>query len=195
MTVVITLPQLLDGEERLICSFLEEGTADLVHVRKPGLPIDETENLIRRIIDEADRRETDVLGKLVIHDHFSLAQKYRLYGIHLGSRSPLPPFSWRGSVSRSCHTVYEVAEWKKVCDYVSLSPVFDSISKVGYRKAFTDGELSAAKNEGIIDRHVLALGGVSFSKIPLVYHMGFGGGMILGDAWREQRSQQITKDK
>ncbi len=193
MTVVITLPQLLDGEERLICSFLEEGTADIVHIRKPGLPFAETENLIRRIINEADSRGTDVLDKLVIHDYFSLAQKYRLYGIHLGHRSPLPPFSWQGSVSRSCHTVYEVAEWKTVCDYVSLSPVFDSISKVGYRKAFTDGELSAAKDKGIIDRSVLALGGVSFDKIPLVLRMGFGGGMVLGDAWGEGVLQRMNR--
>lgn len=186
MTVVITLPQLFEGEEGRICSFLENGTADLVHIRKPDLPLADTERLVRRILDEANRRGMDISDKLVLHSHFSLASKYRLYGIHLGMRSPLPPFSWQGSVSRSCHSVYEVVEWKKVCDYVSLSPVFDSISKVGYRHAFTDSELLEAKARGVIDSKVLALGGVTFNKIPLVMRMGFGGGMILGDAWRVQ---------
>ncbi len=186
MTVVITLPQLFEGEGKHICSFLESGTADLVHIRKPGLPLADMERLVRSILDEANRRGMGISNKLVLHSHFTLAAKYRLYGIHLGKRSPLPPFSWQGCVSRSCHTVYEVAEWKKVCDYVSLSPVFDSISKVGYRHAFTDSELLEAKVRGIIDRKVLALGGVSFDKIPLVMRMGFGGGMVLGDAWRLQ---------
>ena len=31
---------------------------------------------------------------------------------------------------------------------------------------------------------VMALGGVTFDKLDAVRQMGFGGGMILGDAWR-----------
>ena len=67
---------------------------------------------------------------------------------------------------------------------MSLSPIFDSISKVGYKSAFTEEELRKAHHEGIINERVMALGGVTFDNIDKVLKMGFGGGMILGDAWR-----------
>ena len=69
-------------------------------------------------------------------------------------------------------------------DYMSLSPIFDSISKSGYRAAFTRDELIEAHRQGIINERVLALGGVTFDRIDEVLEMGFGGAMILGDAWR-----------
>lgn len=69
-------------------------------------------------------------------------------------------------------------------DYLSLSPIFDSISKQGYHAAFTLEQLHVAKEQGIIDQRVLALGGVTFDSLADVLAMGFGGAMILGDAWR-----------
>ena len=50
--------------------------------------------------------------------------------------------------------------------------------------AFTEEELRKAHHEGIINERVMALGGVTFDNIDKVLKMGFGGGMILGDAWR-----------
>ncbi len=84
---------------------------------------------------------------------------------------------------RSCHTLAEVVERKREMDFVSLSPIFDSISKPGYRSRFTPEELREAHRQGIIDSQVYALGGVTFAKIEQVKSLGFGGAMILGDAW------------
>ncbi len=67
---------------------------------------------------------------------------------------------------------------------MSLSPIFDSISKQGYRAAFTSAQLEEARRRGIIDKRVMALGGVTFDRVKEVLEMGFGGAMILGDAWR-----------
>ena len=75
-------------------------------------------------------------------------------------------------------------EWKERCDYVSLSPIFDSISKQGYMSAFTDNDIADASRKGIIDGKVYALGGVTYKRIETVKFMGFGGAMILGDAWK-----------
>ena len=71
---------------------------------------------------------------------------------------------------------------------MSLSPIFDSISKVGYKSAFTEEELRKAHHEGIINERVMALGGVTFERIPNVLDLGFGGGMILGDAWQSHKT-------
>ncbi len=176
MTVVITLPHFFDGEAAQIVQLLRSAV-DLVHIRKPQASLHEVERLLSQI--PAEYRD-----RLVLHDHYQLADKYRLHGIHLNSRNPLPPTGWQGSVSRSCHTLQEVREWKDRCDYVSLSPVFDSISKEGYRAAFTASELAQGRADGTIDRKVLALGGVTFNRIDEVLGIGFGGAMILGDAWK-----------
>lgn len=176
MTIVITLPHFFPGEATLIAQMLM-GQVELIHIRKPKATAEEVERLIKEIPAWCRNR-------LVLHDHHELAQKYHLFGIHLNSRNPLPPTGWTGSISRSCHSLAEVEEWKAKCDYVSLSPIYDSISKQGYHAAFTKDELSEAHHRGIIDEKVMALGGVTFGKIDEVMAMGFGGGMILGDAWK-----------
>lgn len=176
-TIVITKPSFFVDEAKAIVGLLDRVDIDMLHLRKPGAAKDDVERLIREIPREWHNR-------LVVHEHFSLAERYGLYGIHLNSRFPTPPYNWRGSVSRSCHSFEEVAEWKSRCDYVSLSPVFDSISKRGYVSAFTAGEIAQAVDDGMIDDKVYALGGMTFSRLAEVKDMGFGGAMILGDAWK-----------
>lgn len=176
MVIVITQPDFIDGEGEKIVRLLQR--VDLVHIRKPNASEAEVERLINDIPPEYHSR-------LVLHDHHQLASKYNLYGVHLNGRNPIPPDNWKGSVSRSCHSLDEVMEWKQKCNYVSLSPIYNSISKVGYMSAFTKEDIFAAKENGIIDEKVMALGGVTFGKLDEVKEMGFGGAMILGDAWKE----------
>lgn len=177
MTIVITLPTFFEGEAERIVQLLLRGDVDLIHLRKPTASYEELETLILQI-------PANLRNRLVLHDHHTLALKYHLYGIHLNSRNPNPPAEWHGSISRSCHSFQEVIEWKPKCNYVSLSPIFDSISKQGYHAAFSHEELIQAKETGIIDSKVLALGGVTFDKLQEIKELHFGGAMILGDAWK-----------
>lgn len=182
MTIVITLPYFFDGEAEQIVQLLHS-SVDLVHLRKPSSKAEEMERLILSIPNE-------YYPRLVLHDHHELAVKYHLHGVHLNSRNPLPPSGWTGSVSRSCHSLEELKTWKGKCNYVSLSPIFDSISKKGYHAAFSSEEIEQARKCGIIDSKVMALGGITFDKMDDVLRMGFGGGMILGDAWKNVRQPQ-----
>ncbi len=177
MTIVITLPEFIENEAEHIIRMMDRDDVDLLHLRKPSSTIEQLEELISHIPE-------DYRSRIVLHDHHRLAMKYNLFGVHLNSRNPLPPEGWKGSVSRSCHSIEEVKVWKDKCNYVSLSPIFDSISKQGYASAFNKEQLLDAHASGIIDSKVLALGGVTFAKIPEVLSLGFGGGMILGDAWK-----------
>jgi thiamine-phosphate pyrophosphorylase len=70
--------------------------------------------------------------------------------------------------------------YKKHFDYVFLSPIFDSISKAGYKSAFTEEMLKEASDKGIIDEKVVALGGVTFDKIPYLKKLNFGGAAMMG---------------
>ena len=178
MKIVITRPDFFDGEAERIADMLCSGKADLIHIRKPQSSQNEVERLLTYI-------PSQLYSRLVLHDHFPLAVKYGLHGVHLNSRNPQPPLGWSGAVSTSCHSFRELAQCRRQpYAYISLSPIFDSISKRGYRSAFTRDVIAAARAQHLIDDRVMALGGVTFSRVPDVLQMGFGGAMILGDAWR-----------
>ncbi len=187
MLVVITLPTFISNEADAIVALFEQRGIDFLHLRKPDAPEKEVEELLKQI-------PSDYYSRIVIHDFHALAARYGVGGIHLTGRHPEVPDNWQGRVSTSCHSIEELQRRKeegylqqgekKSFAYLSLSPIFDSISKKGYLAAFTSEELIEAAHSGIIDQRVLALGGVTFSRLDEVRAMGFGGAMILGDAWQ-----------
>ena len=180
--IAITRPEFFQGEAQQIESLLRYGferhyRVDLVHIRKPNASREAVRDLIWHI-------PSDLHSRLVLHDHHDLATEYHLFGIHLNSRNPQPPKGYSGNISRSCHSLKEVQECKDRYGYVSLSPIFDSISKVGYTSAFSREQLLDAVKDGIIDSHVYALGGVTWDRLKALSEIGFGGAMLLGAAWR-----------
>ena len=170
--ITVTSPSFFDGEASFIGRLLSGG-ADLVHLRKPGAAESDCARLLDKLTAEERKR-------IVIHDFFELAGPYGLHGIHLNARRGEIPYGYNGLVSRSCHSLEEVKRWKPVCNYVFLSPVFDSISKQGYRAGVTPEILRRASGEGIIDEKVIALGGVTPDKLQLLHSLGFGGAAMLG---------------
>lgn len=176
LRIAITLPGFVPGEASFIVRLLDE-KFDRVHIRKPDADSSAVAQLIESI-PEAYRR------RLVLHDCHELAAQYELGGIHLNHRNPLPLKGFHGSVSRSCHSLDEVREWKPRCHYVFLSPIYDSISKQGYASAFSFQTLLKANAEGIIDQQVVALGGISYERLAEVERLGFGGYAMLGEAWK-----------
>ncbi len=128
--------------------------------------------------------------RLSLHDHAPLAVEYGLGGVHLNSRNRTLPDGFRGVVSRSCHTLAEVMAVKDE-DYLFLSPIYDSISKSGYGRAFGCVELVQAAAEGIINERVFALGGVRKESLSELRDLGFGGAAMLGDVWRDTSAAAI----
>ena len=175
--IVITTPTYFVEEDQIITALFEEGL-DILHLRKPTLPAVYAERLLTLIPDKFHKR-------IVIHDHFYLKEEYKLKGIHLSNRNPIVPDNYTGHVSASCHTFDEVNADKKNCDYVFLSPIFDSISKEGYHSHFSDEDIREAVRQGIIDRKVIALGGVSDENIVCIKDFGFGGAAVLGSLWNK----------
>lgn len=146
--VVITTPYFFADEASLIELLFAEGMSRL-HLRKPDCKRDELEGLL-------DKISPAYYDRIVLHDWFTLAEERALGGIHLNKRNPEAPPLYKGSISRSCHSLEEIIEYKPVCDYVFLSPIFQSISKEGYGSGFSLDGLRNAK--GIIDDKVIALG-------------------------------------
>lgn len=183
--IVITSPGFLQGEADFIDRLFGHGL-DRLHLRKPGADIGEC----RRLLDGISR---EWLPQIVVHDNFGLCREYGLGGVHLNGRNPMAPPNHEGSVSRSCHSLEEISRYKGECDYLTLSPIFNSISKQGYMAAFGPGQLAAARDSGLIDRRVIALGGVTLENIPRVKELGFGGVAILGDVWQRMADGSVDE--
>lgn len=183
--IVITSPGFLRGEADFIDRLFGHGL-DRLHLRKPGAEIGEC----RRLLDGISR---EWLPRIVVHDNFGLCREYGLGGVHLNGRNPMAPPNHEGSVSRSCHSLEEISRYKGECDYLTLSPIFNSISKQGYMAAFGPGQLAAARDSGLIDRRVIALGGVTLENIPRVKELGFGGVAILGDVWQRMADGNVDE--
>ena len=183
--IVMTSPSFFDGEVREIKRLFDAGV-DIVHLRKPQSDIDDCRRLLNAIPSEC-------LKNIVTHDHFSLCGEYSLKGVHLNSRNPYCPAGHRGSVSRSCHSFEEVSLYTPSCDYLFLSPIFDSISKAGYVAAFSKTDLKYAYSKGFISDKVMALGGINSYSIPIVRKFGFGGAVFHGDIWNRLHSATYSK--
>ena len=183
--IIITSPEFLSGEATFISKLFLQGL-DLLHLRKPEASLEAYKQLLLQIPEQWHSR-------IVLHEHFELAEKYKLHGIHLNRRCSVVPNAYHGSISCSCHTIEEVITQKDSKNYVFLSPIFDSISKVGYHAAFSPTSLKQAAVENVIDEKVIALGGITANNIPLVKEWHFGGVALLGDIWKRMSDPQVDE--
>ncbi len=201
--VVISDPEFLSQEHIHLCELLQAGIYRL-HIRKPAASVLELSSLIEKIPEQ-------YYSRISLHDHHSLVLKYGLGGIHLNRRNPQLPegfdfcrnadlscnplisgevnstehtlLSQRPTISRSCHSLEELTQYKPSADYLFLSPIFDSVSKQGYSSQFPVDELIQARDGGVIDSKVFALSGILPERIPLLRSLGFGGCAVLGYIW------------
>lgn len=185
--ILTTLPFFFVEEHQILKALFDEGLG-LLHLRKPNTEPVYSERLINLL--PASYRKN-----IVVHDHFYLKSEYGLRGIHLNQRNPEAPHGYKGQISRSCHSADEVKACKKAFDYVFLSPIFDSVSKDGYRSAFTDDDLRLLSKQRVIDKHVMALGGVGLENIRKLKDYGFGGAVVLGALWQRFDVHRTTDFK
>ena len=71
--------------------------------------------------------------------------------------------------------------------YVFISPVFDSISKAGYKAAIDLQQCAAVRQEVIKARgycpQIIGLGGVGAEQVRILQANGFDGAALLGSVW------------
>lgn len=170
--IAITTPKIISDDGYIIRGLLDNGV-DIVHLRKPESTIDECRVLLSNLGDEYRAR-------IVVHDYPELYYEFSLRGVHINKNIGTLPDGYDGLRTRSCHSLEEVVRYKDECDYLFLSPIFDSISKAGYHSAFDECSLRQASISGVIDSRVIALGGVTFNRIDYLRNLNFGGVAMSG---------------
>ena len=178
--IVITDTSFAASEAESIRILLSEGV-DRVHLRKPQ----SAEADMRRLIEALP---PELYPRLTLQDHLHLAVTNGIGGVHLNARNPEIPAGFGGLISRSCHSFGEIASHPTE-DYLFLSPIFDSISKTGYRAGYAPDELRKAFAQGIINPRVAALGGIRPEHLPALKEYGFGGVAFLGYIWQDKPAE------
>ena len=173
--IVISWLETFEGEVETINALFCAGM-EILHLRKPGMGAE----ALGRLIEGIDER---YWGRLTVHYLPEVAERYGVGGYHLSAGRPGAPMGWSGRVSVSCHSVEELRSVRGSVDYAFLSPIYDSISKHGYRAGFTTEELDKARKEGVLDENVVALGGITVDRVGECRDMGFGGVAVLGGVW------------
>lgn len=169
--VVITREQLSLEEVEPIVAILDSGCWR-VHIRKPNAD----RGLLRAYLDVLCKR-VDV-KRLSMHYYHDIAVEYGFGGLHGAT-------TVEGVVrSVSCHSLEEAVDAQGVVDYLFLSPVFDSISKQGYKAAIDIDKAGALIKKGL-QSEVVALGGIEKSNLPLLEKAGFSSIALLGAVWRD----------
>lgn len=176
--IAVTTPRVISEDATIIASLLDS-VVDIVHLRKPDAGADSC----REILDSLSAKHR---SRIVIHDYPELYDEFSLLGIHINKNVQTLATGYRGLRTRSCHSLDEIVRYKQEYDYLFLSPIFDSISKVGYTSQFSHDELLRASSMGIIDSRVVALGGVTPDKIAYLEQLGFGGAAMSGAIYNTQ---------
>ncbi|KAA2244884.1 thiamine phosphate synthase [Chitinophaga agrisoli] len=182
MILIITHPEPLPNETILWQELLAAG-ADALLLRRPHWGPDE----YGQVLTQTDPACYD---RILIAGHWQLYQRFGLMGVHLSEnlRNSTPRAllealrHQRCCLSTGIHSTVALPGAGDPWDLVLLSPVFDSISKPGYKGQFNSGFRLVRDGGG---PKLLALGGVNATNAAQARQMGFDGIALLGAIWQQ----------
>ncbi len=185
--IVISNPEEIEDEMNIIHELFKAGLQRF-HLRKPQY----STSALRRVIQKIS---SEYHSKIVIHSHHELSLKFRLAGVHITGRHQRKSY-WKHwlllkylkarkphiDITSGFHTIGALKKQSPEYSYVFLSPIFDSISKIGYKSTFNEDSLKSAINKTF--HKVVALGGVDETNIEKARQLGFYGVALLGSIWK-----------
>lgn len=172
--VIQTQPSFFVEEDKILSALFDEGM-DILHIHKPESEPIYAERLLSLL-------PNDSYEKIRVHEHYYLKQEFDLKGIHIDNPDSPVPEGFKRHITRSTNRISDLREMKKMCDYVCLHSLFDSLHD-NVCASLTMKEMEEASKKGLIDRHVYALGGMSLENAAIAKDLGFGGICICGDLW------------
>jgi len=176
---VLTAPAYLEGEAAAINGLFDAGL-QLLHVRKPQEDVQQFRTLMLNI-------DPAFYPNIALHQHHELADEFNITRLHfteqkrkLKSPAQFDEFLGQGYfLSSSIHDLNSCSDLDHF-GYVFYGPVFDSISKRGYRTALPSGFVVPPQRS-----KVYAVGGITAEKLADIKNMGFEGIGLLGTIWHQ----------
>jgi thiamine-phosphate pyrophosphorylase len=184
--VVITPPEIIPDETLFIKQLIDNGIYR-VHIRKPRADLQNLRNYLLQITPQ-------YRANLVIHYYPELVEEFGLAGFHYNnSNIQYSDNHFFAHKSYSAHSTSELlAVESKNLIYTFLSPIFDSISKQGYRHAFELAQLALFFKNRQLNNQVFALGGINENNIDILESIGFQGAALLGSVWNRFQNKSAA---
>ncbi|GAA4850060.1 thiamine phosphate synthase [Algivirga pacifica] len=190
MLIVITSPQIsekatINKEIALWVEMFEKGL-EILHLRKPGASVEQYKAYLTALPKQ-------YYSSVMLHDAFELMGEFALRGIHYAERNrPKKVHSKPYQQSASFHQLKQLKEEGHALDYVFISPVFDSISKKGYKEGFDKGVLEETIKKS--SYRVMALGGIDAHNCQKALALGCSGVVALGSIWEQEAPVQSFQE-
>lgn len=174
--IIMTRPTFFVEEDKILTTLFDEGM-DNLHLYKPGASPVYSERLLSLLPEMS-------YGRITVHEHYYLKNEYRLAGIHIDDIHKDVPTDYKGKFSRTCDRIEDLAVAKKKAEYVFLSGVFRPQDGTN-NESQTYADIEKASRQGLIDKHVYALGNMTLDNIKIAKELGFGGVVACEDLWNK----------
>ncbi len=182
--IVISSPDVVEHEAQTVNQLFEAGMG-CFHLRKPAASPAELKSFL-------DKLNPHFRKDVVLHQHHGLASEFNIKRLHYTESARLNIDSGLFqnqlesgfSLSSSIHDFAEISKLTEF-NYIFFGPVFNSISKPGYK-----GNLPANFRLKKINPapSIIALGGIETDNICMVRDMMFDGAAVLGAIWNKGNS-------
>ncbi len=188
--VVVISPEVDINHEIDILNQLFEAGLGCYHIRKPEKTYDEHVEYIYQI-------DATFHNRIVVHLFHELVNEFHLKGIHFQEQKRRetieinPEVYFKSleihgkTISSSFHETDDILNCEFKFDYNFLSPVFSSISKLGYKGRGFD--------VNHINKTIIGMGGVTSKNIGAFKKLGYKGVGVLGGIWNNEEPVQTFK--
>jgi thiamine-phosphate pyrophosphorylase len=187
MKLAVLTPETNVAHETAIVNELFGNGLNLLHLRKPAYSEADYRSYIEQIAPSHQ-------NKIVIHGCYELFKEYELAGIHLNSFSRNDASVWDrindippSFVSTSFHSWDEILQNEFGYGSVFISPLFDSISKPGYKGTIDIAAIKETRATlALQQKHcpqIFGLGGVDKEGTVILQKTGYDGAALLGAIW------------
>ena len=178
MIVLISPENDVKDEVSILNQLFEAGLA-YYHLRKPDKDYQEH-------CDYLDQIDSKYHNQIVAHYFHELINVYNLKGIHFQEQKRIDHIENPGNyfkdfemygktISSSFHEIQDLEDCDFEFDYHLLSPVFSSISKVGY--------VGRGFDVSAVDKRIIGMGGVTSDNLEKISSLGYKGVGVLGGIW------------
>ena len=181
MLVVISYPAAVVDETNIINGLFNEGL-EILHLRKPGVAVNEIIELIKKI-------KPQYYHQIALHQHHEMAGDFGINRLHFTeakrnemSEEELTALKANTILSTSIHQTEAYNTLSSSFEYTFFGTVFNSISKQGYTSALNDDFIFPVKKN---HPKVIAIGGIDATNIQKVRDMKFDGIAALGAIWQK----------
>lgn len=184
--IVVSNPDATANEDEIVNSLFDEGLK-LFHLRKPDYNKKDLITLLNKINSKHH-------SKIALHQHHTLTEQFEINRIHFTESERLKTTSDDlRKLKEECFTlstsIHSLRDYQLLSDsfsYTFFGPVFESISKQGY-KPQSDKMVPLAE---IKDRKIkiIAIGGITVDMIEKTEQASFDGVALHGAIWSDTKN-------